>query len=61
VAGATLCGLWEHLAGLVGDRAERRRLLITALQVAEGGDEARRVRDTLAGLEEAETRSRSDA
>ena len=60
-SGATLCGLWEHLAGLVGDKAERRRLPISALQVAAGGDETRRVRDTLAGLEEPETRSRSDA
>jgi hypothetical protein len=50
-SGATLCGLWEYLAGLAGDASGRRRLLIAALQGAEGDDEAGRVREALQGLE----------
>ena len=50
-AGATLCGLWERLADLASDGPTRRRLLVEALQAAEGEDEARRVRVILAALE----------
>jgi len=50
-SGATLCGIRWRLAGLAGEVAARRRLLVEALEVAEGADEARRVREALAELE----------
>jgi len=46
-----LCGLWEYLAGRASDAAERRRLLIAALEAAAGFDEVGRVRDQLAAPE----------
>jgi hypothetical protein len=33
---ATLCGLWEYLAGLAGDASGRRRLLIAAVHTDAG-------------------------
>jgi hypothetical protein len=46
-----LSGLWERLAAHAEGAGERRRLLIAALEAAEGFDEVRRVRDQLTGLE----------
>lgn len=46
-----LCGLWERLALHAPDDASRQRLLIAALEVAEGHDEARRIRDRLDAVE----------
>jgi hypothetical protein len=47
---ATHGGLWERLAVAVGDAAERRRLPVSALRIAEGADEVRFVREALADL-----------
>ncbi len=49
-AGASLSGTWERLADLAGDPATSRRLLIEALQAAEGEHQAERVRAKLADL-----------
>ena len=46
-----LCQLWEHLAARATGAPQRRRLLIAALEAAEGSDEVLRIRDHLAALE----------
>jgi hypothetical protein len=45
--GTDLCDLWERLAEHTPDRAERRRMLVTALRCAERYDDARRLREQL--------------
>ena len=46
--GTTLCRLWENLAGLTGDPADRRRRLVAALEGAEDAFQVRRVSEALA-------------
>jgi hypothetical protein len=53
----TSSGLWLRLASFTGDPAERRRLLIAALETAEGFHEVDIIRDHLAASEGA---SRAD-
>jgi hypothetical protein len=46
-----LCALWEELARRAASDVERRRLLIAALEAAEGFDEVQRILAFLAALE----------